>query len=175
LNSYKTNPESNAQQHTEAEQILNCDHADFLQILADITDFWGSDRTLSYHHPMFVNEFGNTAFVIKNTNNDQVIAYLFGFISQTEQTGYVHLIGVRQSHQKKGLGRKLYDHFIDYLKQLDIHHLKAITTPTNEQSIRFHLGIGMQMTGVDYGNGINVIKDYSGVGQDRVVFRMKIG
>ena len=159
----------------ETAQIYNCNHTDFLQILADITDFWGSDRTLSYHHPMFVNEFGNTAFVIKNTNNDQVIAYLFGCISQTEQTGYVHLIGVRQNHQKKGLGKLLYGHFIDYLKQLDIHQLKAITTPTNEKSIRFHLGIGMQMTGVDNGNGIQVIKDYSGVGQDRVVFRMKIG
>jgi RimJ/RimL family protein N-acetyltransferase len=158
----------------ETEQIFNCNHCDFLQILTDIKDFWGSDRTLSYHHPMFVNEFGNSAFVIKNKNDDMVIAYLFGFVSQTERTGYVHLIGVRQNHQKKGLGRKLYRHFIKYLKNLDIQNLKAITTPTNEKSINFHLGIGMEMIGVENDNGIRVIKDYSGVGQDRVVFKMKI-
>ena len=155
----------------QAVPVLNCNHTDFLQILADITDFWGSDRTLSYHHPMFINEFGNTAFVIKDKG--RVIAYLFGFISQTEQAGYVHLIGVRQSHQKSGLGKKLYRHFIEYLKSKGIENLKAITTPTNEKSISFHLRIGMAMTGMENDNGIKVIKDYSGPGQDRVVFKMK--
>jgi L-amino acid N-acyltransferase YncA len=154
------------------QPIVNCNYSDFLQILVDIEDFWGSDRTLSYHHPMFVNEFGNTAFVIKN--NEQVIAYLFGFLSQTEQTGYVHLIGVRQGHQKKGLGKNLYKHFIAFLKNIGIQNLKAITTPTNEKSINFHLGIGMQMTGIENEYGIKVIKDYSGVGQDRVVFLKKL-
>jgi GNAT superfamily N-acetyltransferase len=156
----------------DTEQISNCNYSDFLQILEDIKEFWGSDRTLSYHHPMFINEFGNTAFVIKRS--DRVIAYLFGFLSQTEQTGYIHLIGVRQSYQNKGLGKKLYGHFISYLKKKGIQNLKAITTPTNEKSINFHLSIGMEMTGVENESGIKVIKDYSGLGQDRVVFKMKI-
>jgi GNAT superfamily N-acetyltransferase len=155
----------------ETERIANCSYSDFLQILTDIEDFWGSNRTLSYHHPMFINEFGNTAFVIKV--NDKVIAYLLGFVSQTEQTGYVHLIGVRQNHQKKGLGKILYAHFIEYLRAIGIENLKAITTPTNQKSINFHLRIGMEMTGVENANGIKVIKDYSGLGQDRVVFKMK--
>ena len=154
------------------QPIFNCNHSDFLQILAEIEDFWGSNRTLSYHHPMFVNEFGNTSFVIKNS--ETVIAYLFGFISQTEQTGYIHLIGVRQNHQNKGLGKLLYRHFIDYLKNIGIQNLKAITTPANEKSINFHLSIGMQMTGIETENQIKVIKDYSGIGQDRVVFKMKL-
>jgi ribosomal protein S18 acetylase RimI-like enzyme len=154
------------------EQISNCSYSDFLQILTDIEDFWGSNRTLSYHHPMFVNEFGNTAFVIKT--NDKVIAYLFGFLSQTERAGYVHLIGVRQRHQNNGLGKKLYRHFIDYLKEKGIKDIKAITTPTNEKSINFHLSIGMKMTGLENGKGIKVIKDYSGLGEDRVVFKMAL-
>jgi GNAT superfamily N-acetyltransferase len=156
----------------ETEPIFNCNYPDFWQILAEIEDFWGSNRTLSYHHPMFVNEFRNTSFVIKN--NEIVIAYLFGFISQTEQTGYVHLIGVRQNHQNNGLGKMLYRHFIQYLKNMGIQNLKAITTPTNEKSINFHLNMGMQMTCIETENGIKVIKDYSGLGQDRVVFRMKL-
>jgi ribosomal protein S18 acetylase RimI-like enzyme len=155
----------------ETEPISNCQPSDFLQIIDDLEDFWGSTRTLSYHHPMFVHEFGDTAFVIKR--NNLVIAYLFGFLSQKEKRGYIHLIGVRQSFQQKGMGRQLYDHFIKYLKQREIHELKAITTPTNEKSIKFHQKMGMTMVGEKNKDGIHVIKNYSGRGQDRVVFTMK--
>jgi GNAT superfamily N-acetyltransferase len=157
---------------TQEEQILNCNQDDFLQILSEIEDFWGSDRTLLYHHPMFVNEFGNTSFIIKE--NEKVLAYLFGFISQTEKTGYVHLVGVRQSHQRHGLGQTLYEHFIQKLKNQNITGLKAITTPTNSKSINFHLKLGMEMIGELINNDIKVIKNYSGYGQDRVVFQLKI-
>jgi GNAT superfamily N-acetyltransferase len=156
----------------QEEQILNCSQDDFLQILSDIEDFWGSDRTLAYHHPMFVNEFANTGFVIKK--NEKVVAYLFGLISQTEKTGYVHLVGVRQFHQRQGLGQTLYEHFIQQLKHQHITGLKAITTPANSSSIHFHLKLGMEMTGELMNDDIKVIKNYSGPGQDRVVFRMNI-
>jgi hypothetical protein len=73
-------------------------------ILENIVDFWGRDRTLSVHHPMFIHEFGNTAFIIKE--NDKIIAYLFGFLSQTSPTAYVHLVGVHKEKQKKALVRK---------------------------------------------------------------------
>src|SRR5687768_10996010 len=89
--------------------IAACTKTDFDQILTDIVDFWGSDRTLGIHHPMCIYEFGNTAFVIKD--NEKVIAYLFGFFSQTEKAGYVHLSGVRKSYRGRGLGKLLYDNF----------------------------------------------------------------
>ena len=156
----------------EIKPILNCTHTDYLEILTDIEDFWGSNRTLHFHHPMFVNEFANTSFVIKQ--NDKVIAYLLGFISQTENIGYVHLVGVRASHQRNGLGKRLYGHFATFLRQKGISGLKAITTQKNIKSINFHLKLGMEMTGESLGNGIKVIKNYSGAGQDRIVFLMKI-
>lgn len=154
------------------EQILNCNQSDFLQILSEIEDFWGSDRTLHFHHPMFVNEFLNTSYVIKKDN--KVLAYLFGFISQTENTGYVHLVGVRQQFQRQGFGKKLYDFFITTLRQKNISSLKAITTPTNSKSINFHIKMGMKMTGEQIDNGVKVIRNYSGYGQDRVIFQMEI-
>jgi hypothetical protein len=93
----------------EIEQIFNCSHEDFLQIVSEIEDFWGSNRTLAYHHPIFINEFGDTAFVIRQ--NNKVAAYLFGFISQKENLGYIHLVGVRQDLQKKGLGKRALQSF----------------------------------------------------------------
>lgn len=153
-------------------KIENCTQTDFHEILTNISGFWGSDRTLSVHHPMFIYEFGDTAFVIKD--NGKVIAYLFGFLSQTQKTGYVHLIGVRQKFQNKGLGTQLYNHFTNHVKNKGCNKLKAITTATNQLSISFHKKIGMKLLGTKNQNGIEVIKDYFGPGQDRVVFEKDI-
>lgn len=158
--------------HMATEQILHCSHADFLAIRKKIENYWGSDRTLSVHHPMFIFEFGNSAYVIKE--NNEIIAYLFGFLSQTSPTAYVHLVGVHKDHQSKGLGTKLYKHFIEFAQMQGCSKLKAITSPNNKQSINFHKKLGMSLIGTPDENGIQIFKDYSGEGQDRVVFEMTI-
>jgi len=150
-----------------------CKIEDYHQIIRDIVDFWDSERTLFLHHPFLIYEFGNTAFVIKE--NDMVIAYLFGFFSQTESVGYVHLLGVRDNYRRKGLGTLLYNNFIELSKSKGIKKIKAITTPTNEKSIQFHKKqIGMTLIGNPNQDGINVVKNYSGINQDRVVFEKEI-
>ena len=94
--------------------VTNCSLDDFNQIFTDIADFWGHERTLYLHHPMYVREFGNTAYVIKD--GETVAAYLFGFLSQTRPAAYVKFVGVRRGYRKRGLARRLYDHFIAYAK-----------------------------------------------------------
>lgn len=153
-------------------ELALCSKADFDQILQDIADFWGSERTLPLHHPTFINEFGNSAFVFKE--EQQVVGYLFGFISQTAPVAYVHLIGVRRSYQGQGLGRRLYEHFIKFARAKGCKELKAITTPTNSASIAFHRRLGMELLGEPDEEGIPIVRDYSGPGQHRVVFRRKI-
>jgi GNAT superfamily N-acetyltransferase len=142
--------------------------SDFEEILSDLADFWGTERTSFFHHPIFLYEFGDTAYVIKE--NDRVIAYLFGFLSQTAPVAYVHLIGVRQSHQRQGLGRKLYEHFVAHALRQGCKELKAITTPANHASIAFHRSLGMIADGDSLEDGVPVRRDYSGPGQHRVVF-----
>jgi len=149
--------------------ITSCTKADYDQIVTYIQEFWGSDRTLNLHHPMFVYELGNSAYIIKDGN--QVVAYLFGLISQTEPTAYVHLVGVRESYRRRGLARGLYDHFVRFAVIQGCTELKAITTPSNKESIAFHRSLGMELTGQLNSDGVQVIKDYAGPGQDRVVFR----
>jgi GNAT superfamily N-acetyltransferase len=154
-------------------KIEKCTMEDYKVIIRDISDFWGSDRTLHLHQPFLVYEFGNTAFVIRE--NEIVIAYLFGFFSQTENLAYVHLIGVREKYQKQGLGKLLYDNFIEIAKANNIHKIKAITKPINSKSINFHKNkIGMSLLGEPNENGINVVKNYSGTNEDRVVFERQI-
>jgi len=146
---------------------------DFNEIIRDIADFWGSDRTLHLHQSYLIHEFGNTAFVIRD--NGIVVAYLFGFFSQTESAAYVHLIGVREKYQKRGLGKMLYDNFIEMARSRNIQKIKAITKPINSKSINFHTKmIGMTLLGEPDASGITVVKNYSGKNEDRVVFERMI-
>src|SRR2546430_15518136 len=107
--------------------ITSCTKADYDQIVTHIQEFWGSDRTLNLHHPMFVYEFGNSAYIIKDGN--QVAAYLFGFISQTVPTAYGHLVGVREPYRRRGLARRLYHPFLGLGLIPGSTELKAITKP----------------------------------------------
>lgn len=156
-----------------AMQVSLCTIEDFNEIRADISSFWGSDRTLYLHHPMLVYEFGNTAFVIKDQG--RVVAYLFGFFSQTESVAYAHLVGVRDDYKRQGLGKKLYSHFTELARTMGVRSLKAITTADNIRSIAFHTKqVGMNIKGDSLPRTIAVVKDYSGPGLDRVVFEKDI-
>lgn len=150
--------------------IRQCFQRDFLLILDSLPEFWGDLDMRCYHHPMFLHEFGNTSFVIEE--HGQVIAYLFGFHSQVDSLGYVHLVAVKKGHRRRGYANILYRHFIEHLRGYGINSIKAITTPTNEVSIRFHLSMGMRMVGDRTVSGITFVANYSGPGNDRVVFRM---
>jgi GNAT superfamily N-acetyltransferase len=153
-------------------EIRHCTKTDYDQIVAQVEDFWGSGRTLGLHHPMFVYEFGNSAYVIKD--GDYVAAYLFGFLSQTEPTAYVHLVGVRTAYRRRGLARRLYAHFVAFAQSQGCTELKAITTPDNKESLAFHRAWGMELTGKPNREGIPVVENYAGPGQERVVLRRKL-
>jgi len=76
-------------------------------------------------------------------------------------------------HQK-GIGRKLYEHFILYAKNKGCSKIKAITIPGNLESINFHKKIGMRLLGEPNGDGIPVIKNHLNSGEERVEFEMNI-
>ncbi|HWB11686.1 MAG TPA: GNAT family N-acetyltransferase [Pirellulales bacterium] len=152
--------------------IERCTADDFRAIVCDLPAFWGSDRTRAIHHPMFLHEFGDTAFVVRN--GSCVAAYLFGFVSQTEPVGYVHLIAVRDSHRRRGLGQALYARFAEVARRRGCSRLKAITTPSNSLSIAFHRSLGMRIVGAKTADEVCVVRDYAGPGEDRVVFERSI-
>jgi GNAT superfamily N-acetyltransferase len=119
---------------------------------------------------MFVYEFGDSAYVIKD--GDEVAAYLFGFMAQTGPVAYIHLVGVRPAYRRLGLARRLYRHIMAWAVAQGCTELKAITTPGNRDSIAFHQSLGMELLGRPNETGIPVVADYAGPGQDRVVFRL---
>ena len=156
--------------------VERCTAEDFAQILAETVEFWGNDRTVAFHHPMFLHEFGETAFVIRE--GERVAAYLLAFTTAPaagERVAYAHLVGVRESYRRRGLGQRLYRHFIQVAAARGCTRLKAITAPANCGSIAFHTALGMEMQGEPGEDGIPVVRDYSGPGIHRVVFTMRMG
>ncbi len=153
-------------------ELDRCTHEDFLEILTDLEDFWESDRARAVHHPMFVHEFGDTAWVVRD--NGRVVAYLFAFWSQTEPVGYIHLVGVRRAYQRRGIGRWLYEHFEARAREHGCVRLKALTPPINLDSIAFHERLGFTMLGEPNDSGIPVVEDYFGPGIPRVVFEKRL-
>jgi GNAT superfamily N-acetyltransferase len=133
---------------------------DYITIIDTLAEYWGERDMRARHHPIFIHEFGDTALVMRDGSGG-VAAYLFGFVAPT-QVGYVHLVGVRADSRRAGLGRRLYREFETLARQRGATSLKAITTPTNHDSIAFHHALDMSATEV---------ADYSGPNQPRVVFR----
>lgn len=157
--------------------IERATHEDFLEILRDLPDFWATSgpgwRTLPYHYPFLVHEFADTAFVVRE--DDKVIAYLFGFIATAEPVGYIHLVGVRASHQGKGIGRALYEHFTEVARERGCTHLRAVTAPFNADSRAFHTALGFEATGkTRNAQGLPVYPDYHATGEGVIIFSKQI-
>ena len=140
-------------------QLARATPQDFGQILAAQGEFWGDRDLRDRHHPMYLHEFGDTALVLRDPDGT-VQGYLFGFVAPT-RVGYVHLVGVRESHRRRGLGRLLYAEFSRLAAERGAESLKAITTPSNALSIAFHTGLGMHA---------ELAPGYGGPGEDRVIF-----
>ena len=149
-------------------EISICTEQDYSQILDALHEFWGARDIRYLHHAFLVHEFGNSAFVIRD--GAEVVAYLFGFLSQTEPVGYVHTLAVRVSARRRRLGQELFGHFVEFARRHGCKHVKAITTPSNLESIAFHKSLGMQLLGEPNSDGIPVAPDYAGHGAARVVF-----
>ena len=148
-------------------QIDRLTRDDYEYIIDQIENFWGDQRTLGLHHPMFVHEFRDTALAIRV--GDMVTAYLLGCLAGDNRYGYIHLVAVRGSHRQRGMAAALYNHFFDYCRSRNVRLVKAITAPQNTFSIQFHKRMGFRLFGETIEHGVPVIKNYSGHHQDRVV------
>lgn len=71
----------------------------------------------------------------------------FGCISRTEPTGHIHVTAARIDSRKQGVGAGLHQMFVRKATAMGCKHIKAITNPSNSESISFHQAIGMRLLG----------------------------
>jgi GNAT superfamily N-acetyltransferase len=141
--------------------------ADFEEIRRGLDEFWGSDddalwtherkqKISSMHHAMYVHEFGDTSYLVKD--NDRVAAYLFGFVVESRRLAYASLVAVRKNYWRFGLAERLYQAFADDARGRGCTLLRAVTAPANVVSIHFHTRrLGMTMQGDGRQNGVPVM------------------
>ena len=135
---------------------------DFDEILGSLRSFWGDREVAHLHHPMAIEEFGDSAIVIAD-RSATVAAYLFGMIVTAKRRGYVHVVATRDDH---GHARRLYERFTELAVTRGCGEIKAITSPANHGSIAFHESVGMRG---------REVPDYAGPGQARIVFTRDVG
>ncbi len=142
---------------------------DFDRIVEVIDHWWGGPIS-TFAHPIFFYELGDRSLVIEQ--GSETIGFLLGFIvpstepagstkSDVTRTGYVHLVGIHPDYRRRGVGRQLYERFVEDCRSEGCVRMKAITTHGNEGSIRFHVALGWNMQDVE---------DYAGPGRRRIVF-----
>ncbi len=138
--------------------------------IVEVIDHWWGGPIGTFAHPIFCYELGERALIAEQ--GQEMIGFLLGFLipgaespaaaaSDAARTGYVHLVGIHPEYRRRGVGRLLYDRFTEDCREARCMRMKAITTPGNEGSIRFHVALGWNVQEVD---------DYAGPGRRRIVF-----
>lgn len=149
--------------------IRHMTKSDFDYLLTVIDDWWGWPTSFKFH-PVYLYQFGNTAFVMED--NGKVVGFMVGFVSQTDpQEAYIHLVATEPQYRSKGIARALYKRFFAEVFAQGCCRVRAIMMPSNRGSIAFHNHLGFRIL-EDYAievEGVKAVKNYSGPGQHRVV------
>jgi predicted GNAT superfamily acetyltransferase len=133
--------------------------ADLRAILAELDDFWGADRDMTFlHQALYVHEFGETSVLAER--DGRILGYLLGFVSQ-DASGYIHAVAVRRKARGEGLARTMYARFEELVRSRGARRLKAITAPENEGSRAFHVALGF---------AVEEVEEYSPSSGARLVF-----
>lgn len=104
--------------------LRNVRTKDAHSVISLIDDWWGRPVSSSLK-PLFFAYFQNTSWIIEDvdliTNERKIIAFLIGFISQSDEEhpneAYIHFIGVHPEHRRNKLAHKLYNLFFETVKK----------------------------------------------------------
>lgn len=154
--------------------IRNAEESDYIKVISVINDWWGGRQMADMLPRLFFKHFGQTSFIMEE--NGELLAFLVGFISPAHPNeAYIHFFGVNPKYRKQGIGRKMYQHFDNYVKQQGVDTVHLVTSIVNKASIAFHTSVGYT---IDEGDceidGVQVHTDYDGIGSKIVLFTKKI-
>lgn len=148
---------------------------DYPRVIEVVDHWWGGRHMADMLPKLFFVHFRTTSFVAERAG--ELLGFIVGFISQTfPDEAYIHFVGVHPDHRSRKLGRALYEHFFASVMQLGAHTVHCVTSPINQSSIAFHVGLGFHMLPGDWViDGVQVLEGYDGKGEDRVLFSRRLG
>ncbi|MBG9812322.1 hypothetical protein ABD68_12170 [Bacillus endophyticus] len=151
-------------------EIRLVEELDYNVISLVINDWWNGRQMSSMLPKLFFEHFKNTSFIVEEEN--QIVGFLIGFLSQSHlNEAYIHFVGVHPEYRGKGVGRRLYNHFFDVVRQNGRDTIRCITSPINKGSIAYHTKMGFEIEQGDKEfNNVSIHTNYDGVNQNRVLF-----
>jgi len=148
--------------------------ADYKTVIGVVNDWWGGRQMADMLPRLFFVHFRPTSFIAQEDN--QLRGFLSGFVSQTYPSqAYIHFVGADPRHRGQGIGRLLYSHFFEVVKNLGCTEVGCVTSPLNKGSIAFHIRLGFEiLPGDSEVEGLATTSNYDGQGQARVLFRRQL-
>jgi ribosomal protein S18 acetylase RimI-like enzyme len=129
-----------------------------------------TERNSIYH--IFTKFFTSTSLIIE-TENNKVLGFLLGFISQDNpEEAYIHLLCVIPQYRKKGLAKSMMDEFMTIINENGCRKVYLITSPGNKKAIKFYKKIGFKIDNQGKEiviNGVKTIKNYNGPGEHKLI------
>lgn len=111
---------------------------------------------------LFLDHFYATSFVAEV--DSQLVGFLVGFCSPGRpREAYIHFVGIEPKYRSRGLGHALYELFFVQASRAECGLVRAITPPTNADSIAFHMRLGFEAS--------RPVTDYNGPSRDMVLFK----
>jgi len=154
-------------------KIRKVEEKDFLRIIK-FTDNCApipKERNSIYH--CLTRFFANTCFIAERKGN--IVGHILGWVSQVnDRVAYVHNICIMPEERRHKLATKLYDRFIQAVKEIGCDQIYLIANAKNDTSINFHRSLGFEPTIEGEKimiNGVETIKDYNGPGEHMVLMR----
>ena len=152
--------------------------ADHARLVLVVDDWWGGRRLHHLLPRLWLQHFTGTSWVVE-TRDGALAGFLVGFISPDHpEIGYIHMAAANPNLRRRGIGRRLYAHFIDDVRARGGREVRAITWAGNRVSRGFHAARGFRPDdgpGTRPAYGVAAYPDYEGDDQEIVVLRLVIG
>ena len=151
--------------------------ADYLRVVGVVDDWWDG-RSLHSNLPrLWLQHFTGTSWLAED-DAGRLAGFLVGFISPDHpDLAYCHMVATDPNVRGAGVGRRLYEHFIEDARAAGAREVRAVTWPGNRRSVAFHLALGFRiMTGPGTQNlyGTPALAGYDYGTEDRVLFAREV-
>jgi N-acetyltransferase len=124
-------------------RLRQLEPGDRARVTALAADWWDHPVPGLLPRPFF-SEFRDTSFVIED--GPDLAAFLVGFASQSDpDTAYIHAVAVAPGLRGHGIGRFLYDRFVETARRHGRRRVRAVTGPHNATSLAFHRRLGFRI------------------------------
>jgi hypothetical protein len=145
---------------------------DYDRVIGDVDDWWGGRQMAAMLPRLFFTHFRPWTYVA--VRDHAIVGFIAAFQSQTHSSQVCcHFIGVDPTARGQGIGEALYQRLFSHAAEMGCEEVLAVTAPTNQPSINFHVRVGFDIIRDSYvEDAVPYSADYDGPGEDRVRFRI---